>query len=166
MFVMYLRSHLTGHHLSENSKDVIKLGMGLIATMTALVLGLLIATAKSSFGTQNEAIKHSAAKILLLDHMLSAYGPETRETRELLRRIVTTRVNAVWPEDRSQSVKLDAPETMVATQGIESGILHLSPKNDAQRWLQTRALEIGSQVGNGFMVPRLFSIQYEPAGCP
>ena len=89
---MFLRVVLPGHHLSEGSKDVIKLGMGLIATMAALVLGLVIATAKNSYDAQADAVKHTAAKVLLLDRVLSNYGPETKETRELLRRIVANRV--------------------------------------------------------------------------
>jgi len=92
LFGMYLRALIPKHHLQENTENVIKLGMGLIATMAALVLGLLIATAKNSYETQDDAVKHTAAKILLLDHMLSNYGPETREARELLRRTVAARL--------------------------------------------------------------------------
>ncbi|MGA2401031.1 MAG: hypothetical protein ABSG91_04905 [Syntrophobacteraceae bacterium] len=83
---MLLRVVMPEHHLSEDSKDVIKLGMGLIATIAALVLGLVIATAKSSYDTQDTALKHSAAKIMLLDRVLANYGPETKETRDLIRR--------------------------------------------------------------------------------
>lgn len=143
---MFLRLRLPGHHLIENSKDVIKLGMGLIGTMTALVLGLMIATAKNSFDIQDEAVKHSAAKILLFDHLLSNYGPETQEIRELLRQIVASRVNTIWPEDGSRTGKLDAAETIIATHGIESRILRLSPKTDAQRWLQMQALQIDNDI--------------------
>ena len=72
---MFLRGRLPKHHLSADTENVIKLGMGLIATMAALVLGLLIATAKSSYETQDAAVKHTAARVLLLDHMLANYGP-------------------------------------------------------------------------------------------
>ena len=143
---MFLRGVLPEHHLSEHTKDVIKLGMGLIATMAALVLGLVIATAKSAYDTQDEAIKHTAAKVLLLDRMLSNYGPETKETRDLLRRIVASRVEAIWPENQSQRASLDAPEAAFAAQEIEARILRLSPQNDAQRWLQTQALRIGRDI--------------------
>lgn len=143
---MYLRVRLTGHHLSVNSKDVIKLGMGLVATMTALVLGLMIATAKGSFDTQDQAIKHTAAKILLFDHVLNNYGPETKEIRELLRRVVTSRVNAIWPENYFHAEKLDTPEVMVAIHDITNRILQLSPQNDAQRWFQSQALQISSDI--------------------
>ena len=143
---MFLRFLIPEHHLSEDTKDVIKLGMGLIATMTALVLGLMIATAKSSYDTQDEAVKHTAAKVLLLDRMLSNYGPETKEARELLRRTVASRLEAIWPEDRSQHARFDAPDAMFTNRGIETRILQLSPQNDAQRWLQTQALRVGRDI--------------------
>ena len=126
------------HHLSSDSKDVIKLGMGLIATIAALVLGLVIATAKSSFDTQGEAVKHTAAKIILLDSVLSQYGPETRETRDLIRRSLARRIDQIWPEERSQPARLDTPEATAAAEGIEDRIRQLTPRNDAQRDLQSR----------------------------
>ena len=164
---MFLRGVLPEHHLSEDTKDVIKLGMGLIATMAALVLGLVIATAKSAYDTQNAAVKHTAAKPLLLDRVLSNYGPETKETRDLLRRTVASRLDAIWPKDRSQRARVGAPEVEPIAQGIEARILQLSPHNDAQRWLQSQALEIGSDImqtrwlvlgGLGSSVPVLFLV--------
>ena len=143
---MFLHVLLPKHHLSEDTKDVIKLGTGLIATMTALVLGLMIATAKNSYDTQNEAVKHTAAKVLLLDRMLSNYGPETKEAREMLRRTVALRLEAIWPENRSQRARLDAPEAVFTDRGIEARMLRLSPQNETQRWLQIEALRIGRDV--------------------
>jgi hypothetical protein len=106
----------------------------------------MIATAKSSYDTQDEAVKHTAAKVLVLDRMLSSYGPVTKEVRELIRRTVASRVDAIWPKDRSQRASLDAPEATFAAQEIEARILQLSPKNDAQRWLQTQALRISRDI--------------------
>jgi hypothetical protein len=143
---MALRVLIPQHHLSEDTKDVIKLGVGLIATMTALVLGLMIATAKSSYDTQDEAVKHTAAKVLLLDRLLSSYGPETKEARELLRQTVASRLAAIWPEDRATRTRLDASETVLADRGIEARILQLAPQNDGQRWLQTQALRVGRDI--------------------
>ena len=143
---MFLRGLIPEHHLSVDTENVIKLGMGLIATMTALVLGLMIATAKSSYDTQDGAVKHTAAKVLLLDRMLSNYGPETKEVRELLRRTVASRLQAIWPEDRSQHASFDAPDAMFTDRGIEAQILQLSPRNDRQRWLQTQALRVGRDI--------------------
>ncbi len=143
---MLIRGRLPEHHLSTETENVIKLGMGLIATMAALVLGLLIATAKSAYETQDEAVKHTAARVLLLDHMLASYGPETKEVRELLRRTVAIRLEAIWPEDRSQHARFDPNEASPAVHTIEARILQLSPKNDSQRWLQSEALRVDRDI--------------------
>ena len=146
MLGMFLRVLIPEHHLSEESKDVIKVGMALIATMTALVLGFVIATAKSSYDTHDAALKHSAAKVLLLDRVLSNYGPETKYARGLLRRTVANRLDAIWPEDRFQRDMLDAPEVEFTAQEIETWILQLSPQTDAQRWLKSQALQIANEI--------------------
>jgi hypothetical protein len=106
---MSLRVLIPAHHLSEDTKDVTKLGMGLIATMAALALGLMIATATSSYDTQDEAVRHTAAKVLLLDRLRSRYGPETKEARERLRRTLASRLEAIWPENGSQRARSDGP---------------------------------------------------------
>src|SRR5216683_4511376 len=74
---MFLRKRLPGHHLSGDTKDVVRLGTGLIGTIAALVLGLLIGSAKSSYDTQSTQIKQLTANIILLDRFLEEYGPET-----------------------------------------------------------------------------------------
>src|SRR5262245_9019241 len=92
-----VRSALPAPHLSKESQDVVRLGMGLVATMTALLLGLVTAAAKGSYDSQDTAIKNSAASIVTLDRMLARYGPETTPARELLLATVKTRVDEVWP---------------------------------------------------------------------
>jgi hypothetical protein len=72
---MMLRSKLPQHHLSEDSQDVVRLAIGLVATIAALVLGLLIAAAKGSFDTQSGQVKQMTADIILLDSLLAEYGP-------------------------------------------------------------------------------------------
>ena len=164
---MFLRVIIPKDHLSAETENVIKLGMGLIATIAALVLGLLIATAKSSFETQDAAVKHTAARVLLLDHMLANYGPETKAVRELLRRTVALRLEAIWPEDRFQHANFEPHGAAPAATTIERLILQLSPKTDAQRWLQSEALRVGRDImetrwlvlgGLGSSVPLLFVI--------
>ena len=164
---MVLRLLTPEHHLSQDSQDVIKLGMGLIATMAALVLGLVIATAKSSYDMHRDAVKSSAAKALLLDRVLASYGPETKETRDLLRQILARRLDEIWPEDRSRSAGSDGPRTAPTAREFEARILQLSPQNDGQRWLQSQALQIASDVmetrwlvlgGQGSSIPLPFLV--------
>jgi len=143
---LFLRALLPEHHLSQESKDVVKLAMGLIATMAALVLGLMTASAKSSFDLQNEETVHTAANIIRLDRALARYGPETKELRDLLKRVVAFRIRLTWPEDGSAPGNLDSPEMTRATEGLEDKIRELSPRNDVQREFQSRALQISGDV--------------------
>jgi fluoride ion exporter CrcB/FEX len=80
-----LRGLLPQHHLSQETKDTVKLGTGLIGTMAALVLGLLVASAKSAYDSKKDEITRMSADMLILDRVLAHYGPEAKEARELLR---------------------------------------------------------------------------------
>src|SRR5215467_6439614 len=83
-----LRSVLPEHHLSGETKDVIKAAIALIGTMSALVLGLLVASAKGTYDTQKDELTSLSAKVGLLDRVLSHYGPEAGEARRLLKEAV------------------------------------------------------------------------------
>lgn len=164
---MFLRTVMPKHHFDVESKEVITLGMGLIATLAALVLGLVIASAKSSYDLQELSVKQISAKFLLLDRQLAQYGPEMKESRDLIRRALVHRLNETWPEESSPSEKPDAPEDASRFEGFENRIRQLVPQNDAQRGLQSRALETVSQIlearwfmlgGGGSSVPLPFLI--------
>ena len=92
-----LRSVLPEDHVNIASRDVVKLAMGTIATMTALVLGLLVNSAKNSYDTQSRELTEMSAKIILLDRALAHYGPEAKETREILRTVVAGLLEQTWP---------------------------------------------------------------------
>src|SRR5438132_14040302 len=85
---LWLQGLVPEQHLRDTSKDTVKVAAGMIATLSALVLGLLVGSAKSSFDATNTAVIQSGAKIILLDRVLAAYGPETKNAREQLRRAV------------------------------------------------------------------------------
>jgi hypothetical protein len=136
---MFLRAILPDRHLSPESKDVVKLGMGLIATMAALVLSLLIASAKSSFDTQRSELAQVSANIILLDRVLALYGPETKDIRKALRDIVAGAIDRVWPENGSQVGQSAQLEPTTAPEQIFQRIEQLSPKTETQRSLQAQA---------------------------
>ena len=100
---MWLHKVLPERHLDAASKDTVKLGAGLLATLAALVLGLLVSSAKTSLDAMNTGIAQAGAKILLLDHMLADYGPETKNVREQLRQIVASSIDRIWPEERGRT---------------------------------------------------------------
>jgi hypothetical protein len=139
---MYLR--LPAPHVSAESKDVVKLGMGLIGTMAALVLGLLIASAKGSFDTQRNEFIQLSANVILLDRALGRYGPEAKPARDLLRQTVAGVIERIWPEDRSRTGGI--PET-TGGEALYEMIQGLSPKTDSQRNLQAQALKIAIDLG-------------------
>ena len=98
LFGMVLRNVLPGHHLNPDAKDVVRLGSGLIGTISALVLGLLIASAKSSFDAQSSQVRQLTASIILLDQQLAQYGSETNAARELMRRQTKALADLIWKE--------------------------------------------------------------------
>ena len=138
------RESLPAHHLSSESKDVVRLCMSLIATMTALILGLVTASAKSSFDAEDTAFHSAAADIVVLDRTLAAYGPETAPLRDALRETLRARLDAT----KERGSPADADTAPGANQGekLLGGILALAPKDDSQRWQQSQALSIGSEV--------------------
>lgn len=106
-----------------------RLGTGLISTMAALVLGLLIASANTSFDTQSAQIKQMTANIILLDRLLTQYGSETNPARDLLRRSVVTLVDRVWRENVPGSAKEITFEESEASDQFLEKLVQLSPKD-------------------------------------
>jgi len=142
----YLRDRLPPPHLTKESQDVVRLGMGLVATMTALVLGIVTASAKNTFDTYTANVRTSAVNILTLDRHLARYGPETKPIRELIRRAVAFRVERIWPSGGSSSKGLGEPLSTAAVEGIENQILQLSPQTESERWFKAEALRLSSEV--------------------
>ena len=143
---MWLRTVLPERHLDDGSKDVVRLGMGLVATMTALILGLVTASAKSAFDAQDTAMRTSASTILMLDRALARYGSETKPIREQIRQAVTVAIALTWPHENGPSTARSSAERTAAVEQIEQGILELSPQTETQRWEQSQALALASDV--------------------
>jgi Protein of unknown function (DUF4239) len=142
----YVRSLLPATHLSKESQDVMRLGMGLVATMTALLLGLVTASARSAFDSQDAAIRASAANILTLDRLLARYGPETVPIRDHLKKGLAFRIQMTWPADGSSNLDLQPTEATSAIENIENGILQLTPATETQRWFKSEALKLSEDI--------------------
>ena len=146
---MFLRTILPGHHVSDDSKSAVMLGTGMIATMAALVLALLIASAKGNYDTMSSELRQADSRVILLDRVMAHYGPETNETRDLLRRSIASTIKRVWPEDNIEQAVAESTEGRVNIETVQDKLRQLSPRNDAQRWLQSRALEISNEIAEG-----------------
>src|SRR5579871_4898865 len=140
----WLRRTLPGHHLEKGSQDVVRLGVGLIATMAALVLGLLISSAKSTYDTQSGQIKQITGDLILLDNLLAEYGPPAIPIRNQLRSAIGPFADRIWHE---KAVTTAAPfATLAAAENIALEIQTLSPQNEAQKSLQARAVQVTTDL--------------------
>jgi hypothetical protein len=145
LFGMFLRAVLPEQHLSADSKDTVRLGIGVIATMAALVLGLLVASAKNFYDAQSSELTQMSANVLLLDRVLAHYGPETKEARDLLRGAVARTLDLMWHQDHQQHSQTEP--TAAGGEIIYDKIQALSPNSDAQRALQAQASSMAIDLG-------------------
>jgi len=137
---------LPEQHLRDNSKDTVKVVAGTIATLAALVLGLLVGSAKNSFDALNTEITQSSTKVILLDRALAAYGPETKEAREQLRRGVITLIEMFWPEEKTEASGFAVFERTNKIETLQAKLRELTPATDAQRQLLSQAQQISSDL--------------------
>jgi len=143
-----LQRLLPKHHLSKESQDVIKLGAGVIATVTALVLGLLVSSAKSSFDSMNSRVTQMGASAIILDRALAEYGPEAKNARELLRRSVESTLHKIWPEERTSVSAVSVVERGGAIEALQTELSQITPRNDAQRQLLAQAQQLASDASH------------------
>jgi len=140
-----LHFRLTDEHRNSDTKEAVRLGMALVGTMVALVLGLLIGSSKSFYDTQNSEVTEAAASVVLLDRVLVHYGPEAREVRVLLRDSIAVMVEGAGPRDGQKKSHFDP--SAVSGERLFDKIQELSPQNDNQRLLQTQALGLAIKLG-------------------
>ena len=164
---MLLRHRLPEHHLSGSTKDVVRLGTGLIGTIAGLVLGLLIASANSTYGTRSAQVQQLTANVVVLDRILAQYGPETDLARDLLRRAVIAMADRIWRENGFGSRKGEPFEASAAGLSFYDETLKLSPRTEAQRSLQSKAIDIAQELAKtrlllfaetGSAIPMLFLV--------
>jgi len=141
-----LRRLLPEHHLNGDSKDVVKLGMSLIATMAALVLALLIASAKSSHDMQSTEVTEMSADFILLDRTLARYGTETKDIRSLIPVTIGNVLNQTWSADEYRTENLDRALGVGADSFYER-VRQLEPRGNFQHALYAQTLQISMELG-------------------
>lgn len=141
-----LHSRLKTDHLTPESKEAVRLGMALVATTVALVLGLLIASAKSFYDTGNTEITQLAADVVFLDRILAHYGPQAQEVRAKLRNSVASLVEV--DQGKGDSAKHRFDPGSGGADALYDEIQNLSPVNENQKRLQAQALEYATQIGH------------------
>jgi hypothetical protein len=166
---MRLRSALPGHHLNDDSRHLIEIGLGIIGTMAGLVLGLLVANATTSYNGQRTELVDISSKIILLDRLLAHYGPEANETRHALQVTVERALYRIWPKNNSTNAQLDpaAGGGEVLLDKTEA----LAPTTESQRSLKPQAIALlinllqtrwlmFEQTGSSISVPLLIMLVF------
>ena len=146
MLGIWLQRLLPVGHLSKESQDTIKLGSGMVATMSALVLGLLVSSGKSSFDAVSAAVAQNGARVIQLDHVLAQYGPETRAARDQLRNSVTERVQQIWGKTKSGDSGIHALEKSRTVADMQAALGALTPTTEQQKSMLNQAAQIIAEI--------------------
>jgi hypothetical protein len=141
-----LQRLLPSHHLGKEMQDLVKLSAGMIGTLTALVLGLLVSSAKSSFDTINTSLVQGGAKIITFDRTLARYGPETAPVRELLKQSVTAGLDTVWPSERKPGTGFSAFEGASGFEVVQDRLATLQPVTELQRLAFNQANQLAGDL--------------------
>jgi hypothetical protein len=165
-----VRPLLSESHLQPDSKDVVKIATGLIGTLAALVLGLLIASAKTSFDQKVNQVRQLTATVIVLDDLLAQYGPEAAPLRTRLRQSIPPLADRIWHEQKSSTGPVHF-ESSAQSSAFENELQGLTPNNDMQRSLQSRTIQaftegaqtrllLFAQAGGSIPVPFLIILVF------
>jgi hypothetical protein len=157
-----LRSVIPAQHLQEESISMVRLCSGVLATLAALVLGLLVASAKANYDRVNDEVTQAATSIVLLDRTLAQFGPQTKEARSLLRAAVASAADTVFSKQGRGVAGLDDPQRLAVGERLEAQIRTLPAESEVQRTLQAHALQLSSEVAK----LRLLTITHAQGSIP
>ena len=132
----FIGARLPKHHINADTKDVVRLGMGLVGTIVAIALGLLIGSAYSYFNNQTDELVHASADVAALGRLLRHYGPEANGVHETLRMAVGQFLEQQQAEKLKFSLEA-TPQDVVYDQ-----LRSLIPKDDEQRAMKSEALSL------------------------
>ena len=145
LFGLFMHRILRPIHLTKESQDAVRLGVGMLSVLSSLVLGLLIATAKTSYDTSDNAVRRYAAELALLNETLRDYGGDAALPKDLLRRYTVTWLNDVWPTAGGPPHLSDEASSRLMEQ-VREAVRALTPVDDGQKWLRDQALTINIEL--------------------
>jgi hypothetical protein len=142
-----MRQRLPEHHLTDETKSVVSVSMAMVATISALVLGLLISNANSSFSALGGEVTTLSAQILRLDRILQRYGSDADPARQTLRQYASQKAVDLFPQD-PRDVHLNNPATYGLLQQLEDEMLELKPANARDQWWHGQAMALAGKIGD------------------
>ena len=144
---MGLKRFLPAEVLEGGSKEAIRLGAGFLSTLSALVIGLMIASAKNSYDTQNTNIRQLGANVVLVDQMLLKYGPETKTARALLRELISNAASRIWQENAEHNRHESTFIVSGTAERFYNAVEGLTPANEEQTSLKSRIVQATTEIG-------------------
>jgi Protein of unknown function (DUF4239) len=136
---------LPEHHLTSETKDVVRLGMALVGTIGALVLSFFVTSAKGYHDRQVNELTQMSAKVVVLGRILQFYGPEASEARQTLRAMVGQVLLSTWPNEQTENAQI--PPRTARPVDLYNQIEGLAPKEERQRAMQSQASGLLISVG-------------------
>ena len=143
---MAIRRLLPDHHLTTDSREIVKISAGLVATMTALVLGLLVSSSKDTLDTMNRELVQDGVTIIQLDRVLADYGPDAANIRSTLQANLREVLHQYWREDASQEAVLKNIEMVQGPEKLKASLRALKPVNEDERQLLADAQRLSSEI--------------------
>ncbi len=162
LFGLSLSAKLPEHHLNKESREAVKLGAGLMATLVALILGLLVSSAKETYDEVNSDLRINSAQIIMLDRILAQYGADSKPIRDELRRALAISIDIVWPKDGDTTELVSQLKQFRGFEKILHQIRKLSPHNEEQKIIKKQALGIAAELWQG----RWYLIEEEEGSLP
>jgi hypothetical protein len=142
-----VRDRLPKHHLTDETKNLVSISTAVVATVSALVLGLLISNANTSFTRLGGEVTTLSAEILRLDHILRRYGADAEPARETLQEYAERKAADLFPDDPA-NVRLSNPATYELLQRLEDMLLALKPANPRDQWWLSQATALAAKIGD------------------
>ena len=137
---------LPEHYQNDATQRIVQTATGMVSLIAALVLGLLVATAKNKFDTTNQETEEFAAKLMLINRELVNFGPEANDARALLRKYVIAKIAADWPAEAEQKPEPDALPPWKLLENFQYSLSGLKPNTEAQHSEATAASEAAADL--------------------
>jgi len=142
---MFLSCRINAHCLDVISRDFYKATRNVIVGLAAITLGLHISTAKISFDKKAEELKTQASKVILLDRVLTNYGPEANDVKRALREVLMNEIKQIQLASDDNIAMIGAIRA-ASLETLRPQLLNLRPKDDAHTWLKNTALGLGQDI--------------------
>ena len=143
---LFLHGRMRERHLDADTRDVVKLVMGLVATMSALVLGLLVASANTSHQQQATELANLSANIIMLDQTLALYGPDAQALRDGLSQDIRRTHDTIWSSTGVRPENLNSAELQRVSRAARAHMSGLPAKNESEQQLKSRALSLADSI--------------------